>query len=103
MSQTSLNFMVQHVWPRTEEGGRRGKLRGQSKFHCRPMLISSEHVFNQEEVAVEMRGFSLTDGVPDPSLSSSMWHTSDALLDESVFSLFQSHIDYQRPLLIKHS
>ena len=49
--------MVQRVWPRTEEGGRWGKLRGQSKFHCHPMLISSEHVFNEEEVAIEMRDF----------------------------------------------
>ena len=63
------------------------------------MLISSEHVFNQEEVAIEMRDFSLTDGVPDSSLSSSMWHTSDALLGKGVLSLFQSHIDYQRPPL----
>ena len=52
---------VQRMWLKTEEGGGQGKLRGQCKFHFCPrgggMSISSERVFDQEEVAIETRNF----------------------------------------------
>ena len=54
------------------------------------MSISGERMFNREEVTIEMRVFLLTDVVLDLSLSSSMWHTSDA-------DLLQSHLDHQWP------
>ena len=43
-------------------GGGQGELRGQSEFHCRPRGWGSVEfrvvMFDQEEVAIEMRFFS---------------------------------------------
>ena len=54
---------IQHVWPRTEEGVRRGAKANFTQGGAVPggMSISGERMFNQEEVAIEMRDFSLRD------------------------------------------
>ena len=50
------------------------------------MSISGERVFDREEIAIDIGDFPLTDDVLDSSLSSSMWHTSDALSGKGVLS-----------------